>query len=90
MVSHQEHRNEYAYIMNHELGLYAGRAIGLVLFIVLATYVSEDFALKFALVIVGAVELLSIPLAKNITKNTDKAPKYAAPDVQGSKTDERL
>ena len=84
VVSHQEHRNEYAYIMNHELGLYAGRAIGLVLFIVLATYVSEDFALKFALVIVGAVELLSIPLAKNITKNTDKAPKYAAPDVQGS------
>ena len=83
VVSHQEHRNEYAYIMNHELGLYAGRAIGLVLFIVLATYVSEDFALKFALVIVGAVELLSIPLAKNI-KNTDKAPKYAAPDVQGS------
>ncbi len=84
VVAHQERRNEYAYIMNHELGLYAGRAMGLVLFIVLATYVSEDFALKFALVIVGAVELLSIPLAKNITKNTDRAPKYAEPDRQDS------
>lgn len=76
VVANQEHRNEYAYIMNHELGLYAGRAIGLILFIVLATYVSEDFALKYALVIVAVIEILSIPLAKNITKNTDKAPKF--------------
>lgn len=76
VVSHQEHRNEYAYIMNHELGLYFGRAVGLILFIVLATYVSEDFALKYALVIVALIEILSIPLAKNITSNTDKAPKY--------------
>lgn len=76
VVSHQEHRNEYAYIMNHEFGLYAGRAAGLIMFIVLATYVSEDFALKYALVIVGIVQLFAIPLAKNIIADTDKAPKY--------------
>lgn len=84
VVSHQENRNEYAYIMNHELGLYAGRALGLILFIVLATYVSEDFALKYALVIVGAIEIASIPLAKNITRNTDRAPKYNEPDYEES------
>lgn len=84
VVSHQENRNEYAYIMNHELGLYAGRALGLILFIVLAAYVSEDFALKYALVIVGAIEIASLPLAKNITEHTDKAPKYDTPDYEES------
>lgn len=39
---------------------------GLLLFLALAVYVSEDFALKFAIPIVGGIQLLSIPLAKNI------------------------
>jgi len=67
MVSKKEGRNEYAYIMSHEIGLFIGRAIGLILFILLAYYVSETFALKYALVIVALIQIISIPLAKNIT-----------------------
>ena len=71
LVSKKEGRNEYAYIMSHEIGLFIGRAIGLVIFILLAYYVSEVFALKYALVIVALIQILSIPLAKNITSKND-------------------
>lgn len=70
VVSKKEGRNEYAYIMSHEVGLFFGRASGLILFIVLAEFISEEFSLKYALVIVALVQLLSIPLAKNITSET--------------------
>jgi len=70
VVSARENRNKYAYILNHEFGLYAGRILGLSLFISLAFYVSEIFALRYALIIVAVVQLLAIPLAKNIMKNS--------------------
>jgi len=66
VVAKIENRNEFAYIFNHEFGLYIGRFAGLILFICLAQYVSEDFALKYALIIIAFVQLASIPLAKNI------------------------
>ncbi len=66
VVSAKENRNEYAYIQSHEVGLFLGRSFGLLLFLALAIYMSEDFALKFAIPIVGGIQLLSIPLAKNI------------------------
>ncbi|MDD3079743.1 MAG: MFS transporter [Paludibacter sp.] len=66
-----EKRNEYAYIMSHEIGLFIGRAIGMLLFIGLAYFVSETFALKYALIIVGALQLLSLPLAKHIINEID-------------------
>ena len=66
-----ENRNEYAYILSHEFGLFAGRASGLILFILLAFYISEDFALKYALIIVAGLQLLTYPLAKNITNRTN-------------------
>lgn len=70
-VKRIEQRNEYAYILSHEFGLFLGRAFGLILFIVLAYGVSEDFALKYALIIVGALQLLSYPLAKNIINQSN-------------------
>jgi YQGE family putative transporter len=70
VVSRRENRNSYAYILNHEFGLYAGRVIGLSLFIFLAIYVSETFALRYSLIIVAFVQILSIPLAKNIMKHS--------------------
>jgi YQGE family putative transporter len=70
-VSAIEKRNEYAYIMSHEIGLFFGRAFGMVLFIVLATAISENFALKYALIIVGGLQLLSLPLAQHIIKQID-------------------
>ena len=75
IVSKIEKRNEFAYIFNHEFGLYIGRFIGLVLFIVLATYVSESFALKYALIIIAVLQLASIPMAKHIMSTCDKLDK---------------
>jgi MFS transporter, YQGE family, putative transporter len=70
-VSAMEKRNEYAYIMSHEIGLFLGRATGMVLFIAMAYLVSETFALKYALIIVAGLQLLSLPLAKHIIKEID-------------------
>ena len=70
VVSKRENRNQYAYILNHEFGLYIGRVSGLGLFIFLAFYVSETFALRYSLIIVAVLQMLSIPLAKNIMKDS--------------------
>lgn len=70
-VSAIEKRNEYTYIMSHEIGLFIGRATGMLLFIALAFMVSETFALKYALIIVAGLQLLSLPLAKHIIKEID-------------------
>ncbi len=70
VVSVKENRNAYAYILSHELGLFVGRALGLILFILLATYVSEEFSLKYALIIVSVLQLLSYPLSRNIVSQT--------------------
>jgi len=70
LLSAKENRSKYAYIFNHEFGLYLGRFFGLVLFIGLAFYVSKDFALRYSLVIVALIQMLAIPLAKNIMKDS--------------------
>jgi len=70
VVSKRENRNQYAYILNHEFGLYFGRVAGLGLFIFLAFSVSETFALRYSLIIVAILQMLSIPLAKNIMKDS--------------------
>lgn len=67
-----ENRNEYTYIFSHEWGLFLGRASGLILFLCLAYYISQDFALKYALVIVASIQLLAYPLAKNIIASSVK------------------
>ena len=71
-VSKIENRDEYTYIMSHEVGLFVGRAFGMILFILMANLISEDIALRFALPIVGGVQLLSLPLAKHIIKQIDQ------------------
>ena len=72
VVSKKEGRNEYTYILSHEIGLFIGRAFGLLLFLTLAFGISEVFALKFALPIVGGLQMLSIPLARNIIGDCDR------------------
>jgi len=72
VVSKIEKRSEFAYIFNHEFGLYVGRFLGLILFIGLATYVSEIFALKYALIIIAILQLASIPVAKHIINEANK------------------
>jgi MFS transporter, YQGE family, putative transporter len=70
VLSEKEKRSEFAYIFNHEFGLYLGRFLGLGIFIYLAYYVSEIFALKYSLLLVAVIQLLSIPLAKHIIKKS--------------------
>ena len=51
-----------------KIGLFLGRAFGLILFMALAFAISQDFALKYALILVGALQLIAYPLARNIIK----------------------
>lgn len=68
ILSKKEKRSEFAYIFNHEFGLYVGRFSGLVMFLLISNYVSVDFSLKYSLLIIATLQLISIPVAKNITK----------------------
>jgi len=73
IVSKIEKRSKFAYIFNHEFGLYVGRFFGLVLFIALAHYASPTFSLKYSLLIIALIQLIAIPVAKNIIKDTNNA-----------------
>lgn len=68
-VAAKEKRNEFAYIFNHELGLYLGRLFGCGLFIVLARYVSDYVALRYALLVIALVHFLGVFMAKNILED---------------------
>lgn len=72
VVSRIENRNKFTYIFNHEFGLYVGRFLGLGLFIGLATYISESFALKYSLIVIAVIQLASIPMARHIVKQSYK------------------
>lgn len=68
IVAEKEKRNEFSYIFNHELGLYVGRLFGCGLFIVLARYVSETVALRYALLVIALVHFLGYFMAKSIVR----------------------
>jgi MFS transporter, YQGE family, putative transporter len=72
-VSALELRNQYAYIFNHEIGLFFGRLMGCGLFIVLATYVSRIAALKYALPTIAVLQMASIWVARNTLSSAAKA-----------------
>jgi YQGE family putative transporter len=65
-VSAIEKRNKFAYIFNQEFGFFIGRFAGCGLFILLANSVSDAFALRYALLIIGIVQMLSIWMAKRV------------------------
>ncbi|HWV69842.1 MFS transporter [Chitinophaga sp.] len=68
ILSKKEKRNVYAYILNHEVGLYAGRFLGAGTFIFLAYYFSTEVALRYAIIIIAILQLLSIAVGKSIIK----------------------
>jgi YQGE family putative transporter len=78
-VSAIEKRNKFAYIFNQEFGFYIGRFGGCALFILLANKVSDTFALRYALLIIGVVQLLSIWMAKRVLKGCAAAALEKAP-----------
>lgn len=66
IVSKIENRGEFAYILNHEAGLYAGRFLGAGTFLLLAYAVSTEIALRYAIIIIAVLQLCSIFVAKKI------------------------
>jgi YQGE family putative transporter len=69
IVAAKEGRNEFSYILNHEFGLYAGRLFGCGLFIVLARYVSEYVALRYALLVIAVLHLGGAFMAQSISRS---------------------
>ena len=67
-IAEIEKRNKFSYIFNHESGLFVGRFIGCMLFLVSAKYASPEFALRYVLVIIAVVQALSIPVAQKLIK----------------------
>lgn len=71
VVANKEQRNEFAYIFNHELGLYLGRLLGCGLFILLARYVSEYAALRYALLVIAVVHFMGFFAMKEVVKEME-------------------
>ena len=72
-VSRKENRNSYAYIFVHEFALYLGRFFGCGLFNVLTICLSDTFAIRYALLIIGIIQLVSIGISRNIIRALDRA-----------------
>ncbi|RYZ69393.1 MAG: MFS transporter [Proteobacteria bacterium] len=70
-VSRLENRSEYAYILNHEAGLWVGRFLGAGTFLALAYGVSTEIALRYAILIVALIQILSIWIAKDVIRRAD-------------------
>jgi MFS transporter, YQGE family, putative transporter len=73
-----EQRNKFAYIFSQEFGFYIGRFSGCMLFILLAYQVSDTFALRFALLMIGVVQLLSIWVAQRILQGCSESEQPSA------------
>jgi YQGE family putative transporter len=63
-----ENRNKFAYIFNHEAGLFTGRMLGCLLFLFAAKYYSPEFALRYVLIVIALVQTLSIPVAAKLIR----------------------
>jgi YQGE family putative transporter len=84
IVSKIEKRGEFAYILNHEAGLYVGRFIGAGTFLLLAYGISTEIALRYAIVIIALLQLCSIWVAKKIiAKGAALAPGPSPEEVTG-------
>lgn len=68
ILSQKEKRGEFAYILNHEAGLYVGRFLGAATFLLLAHFFSMEVALRYAIIIIAVLQLGSIYVAKVIMR----------------------
>jgi len=71
VLSKIENRNEFSYILNHEFGLFVGRFLGASTFLVIAYFLNADLALRYALLIIGTLQLISIIIAKQLLKQQE-------------------
>lgn len=81
LLSKKEKRSEFAYILNHEAGLYLGRLTGAGTFLILAYYFSNEVALRYAIIIVAVLQLSSFWVAKRIIRHGDDMEKGFHPQI---------
>ena len=72
ILSKLENRNEFSYILNHEFGLFVGRFFGAGTFLAIAYFLDADIALRYALLVIGTIQLLSVVIAKQLLKQQNK------------------
>lgn len=72
IVKKIENKSEFAYILNHEAGLYIGRFSGAATFLLMARYGSAEIALRYAVIIIAVLQLCSIFVAKKIIEQGKK------------------
>jgi YQGE family putative transporter len=70
-VSSKEKRNPFTYIFTHEVGLFIGRVVGCGAFILVARNLSEDVALRYALMGIAFIQVFSAFLAQSILTDKD-------------------
>jgi YQGE family putative transporter len=68
LLSRLEGRSAYAYLFNHEFGLFLGRGLGCVLFLAIVHLGSAIAALKYALPVIALLQLFSIRVAGQIAR----------------------
>lgn len=73
LLSRKEKRNSFAYIFNHEFALYGGRMAGGLLFIIVATYISQNVALRYVLVIIGLLQIVTFFICRSILRTCQAA-----------------
>jgi len=67
-LSEIEQRGKFAYIFNHEFGLYFGRLAGCLVFLITARVFSPEAALRYSLLLIAAIQALSIPIATRLIR----------------------
>lgn len=81
ILSKKEGRGEYAYILNHEAGLYVGRFLGAGTFLLLAYGYSVEIALRYAIIIIAVLQLSSVYVAKVIIRQGKELDKVPPPTI---------
>jgi YQGE family putative transporter len=79
VVSGFEKRALYAYVFNHEIGTLLGRVSGCLLFLLVAWFLSETIALRYALLAVGLLQVPAIVLARTLITHTRPALTHGIP-----------
>ncbi len=78
-IAEIEKRNKFAYIFNHEAGLFVGRFVGCLLFLIAARYASPEFALRYVLIVIALIQALSIPVARKLIRKVAGYKKVQSP-----------
>lgn len=75
-VSDDGKESRYAYIVSHEIGIFAGRLVGAVTFILVACCASGDTAFRYVLALMALLHLFCWPVAASIRRELAKKQQF--------------